>query len=331
MNLPLPPLPSLQSCISSSYDSKKYSILTTSNFAFIYQFLDHDSINHRPSLVLRVDATTSVQTWSSDGKAYVLAYQNTVSTFVESKLYRKLSNHTHVISCVAISSEPYHLAIGSLRGGVQFVSNDKKKPTITLLQSFSIANVRFSHDDALLAVASLDGHVGVWRTLNLLNGSARAEWHDALEDKSGTRVTDISFSPSSTFLAIACWSGSVYLYHVKRSYQRLCILYRDRVSDPVHAIVSTTLLSSSLLSNSTSTSLPSLDSTGSLRGGTYVLFSKNERQIFISFDDRIVRYDRCRGIDRFRRHVLVSSSSTSIRGICMIDSSVLCYVRDAGV
>ena len=193
--------------------------------------------------------------------------------FLDGKLCRKFTKHTHEISCVAISSHPYHLAIGSLRGGVQFLV--KKRPTITLLQSFSIASVKFSYDDSLLAVASLDGHVGVWQTSKLVSGSARAEWHDTLDDTSGTRVTDIVFSPSNTFLAIACWSGSVYLYHAKRSYQRLCILYRDRVSDPPHAIMMTSSSSSSSSdyksSNSngnTTTSLPTLDATGSLRGGT---------------------------------------------------------------
>ena len=231
--------------------------------------------------------------------------------FVDSKLYRKFTKHTHEISCVAISSHPYHLAIGSLRGGVQFVA--KKKTTITLLQSFSIASVRFSQDNSLLAVASLDGHVGVWQTSNLLNGSAKADWHDALEDTSGTRVTDIVFSPSNTFLAISCWSGSVYLYHAKRSYQRLCILYRDRVSDPPHAIMMTSS-SKDFDYTTTTTSLPSLDDTGSLRGGTYVLFSKHERRMYVSFDDRLVRYDRCRDTNRFREHVLVPSSTSSIRG-----------------
>ena len=256
--------------------------------------------------------------------------------FVDSKLYRKFTKHTHEISCVAISSHPYHLAIGSLRGGVQFVA--KKKTTITLLQSFSIASVRFSQDNSLLAVASLDGHVGVWQTSNLLNGSAKADWHDAFEDISGTfsryyyyyynselisttptfsttgtRVTDIVFSPSNTFLAISCWSGSVYLYHAKRSYQRLCILYRDRVSDPPHAIMMTSS-SKDVDNTTTTTSLPSLDDTGSLRGGTYVLFSKHERRMYVSFDDRLVRYDRCRDTNRFREHVLVPSSTSSIRG-----------------
>lgn len=177
------------------------------------------------------------------------------------KLSRKISNHTHIISCIAVSSEPHHLAIGSLRGGVQFISKDK--PTITLLQSFSIASVRFSLDDSFLAVASLDGHVGVWKTSSLLNGSARAEWHAALEDRSGTRVTDICFSPSSTYLAISCWSGSVYLYNAKRSYQKICVLYRDRGSDPIHAIISSHCSKKKVVS----TSLPSLDSSGSLRGG----------------------------------------------------------------
>ena len=62
--------------------------------------------------------------------------------------------------------------------------------------------------------------------------------------------------------------------------------------------------------------------------GTYVLFSKHERQMFVSFDDRLIRYDRCRGTNRFRKHIIIPSSTSSIRGMCMIDSKILCYVRD---
>ena len=101
---------------------------------------------------------------------------------------------------------------------------------------------------------------------------------------------------------ISCWSGSVYLYHAKRSYQRLCILYRDRVSDPPHAIMMT---SSSKDFDYTTTTMPSLDDFFHFVVVLYVLFLKlHERRMYVSFDDRLVRYDRCRDTNRFREHVL---------------------------
>ena len=59
MNLPLPPQPSLQSCLASSYTSKSYSVLTSSKFAFLYVVLQSYSLTYSVANSLIITAPYS--------------------------------------------------------------------------------------------------------------------------------------------------------------------------------------------------------------------------------------------------------------------------------
>lgn len=77
---------------------------------------------------------------------------------------------------------------------------------VCILQDFAIVESALSADGSLLAVAAMDGHLGIWRMEDLLAGSRDAAWHGLVE---GDRVTSLAFSRCGRQLAAACWDGSV--------------------------------------------------------------------------------------------------------------------------
>eukprot|EP00940_MAST-03C_sp_MAST-3C-sp2_P000253 g253.t1 len=203
-------------------------------------------------------------------------------------------------------------------------SSTRITPVAMLLQSFNIARVEFSSDATLLSVASLDGHVGVWATAALTGGNQQSMWHTTLPDKSGTRVTDMKFSPRSDALAVACWAGSVHVFERTRrdAWTRTCTLLSHR-SDPAHAIAPTPNRSRIDRDNDededededdvdtlppptpkTTTLLPQTDAKGVLCAGTFVVWSPDGTDLVVSHGDRVdalARYSRCGTLRRWRR------------------------------
>ena len=103
----------------------------------------------------------------------------------------------------------YWVAVGGSDGvQVHTWPADPSVPCITLLRSYPICTLAYSTDGKYLAVAAVDGHLGVWHApdLHTTGGAASAVWHGVL---TGGRVTGMAFQPGSAALAIGCWDKNV--------------------------------------------------------------------------------------------------------------------------
>eukprot|EP01134_Creolimax_fragrantissima_P004980 CFRG4980T1 len=89
---------------------------------------------------------------------------------------------------------------------------------LLLHESLAVAHVTYSRDGKRLAVASYDGHIGIWCTDNArrVATSLWFEWIDS------PRVTGLSFSPCVRYLAIGYWGGAVDVFqrHGRRKWDR---------------------------------------------------------------------------------------------------------------
>ncbi|RDD44272.1 hypothetical protein TrispH2_003299 [Trichoplax sp. H2] len=128
-------------------------------------------------------------------------------------------NLSYVPKSIAITclDKVYNMAIAGSNGVDIYVLNFTNHKLVTrsvinLHTGLAIAVVEYSRGGHYLAVATMDGHLGIWRnsTQDTFNTS-KDFWYAQLKS---IRITSLKFSPEQNMVAVGCWDQNVYLYQL---------------------------------------------------------------------------------------------------------------------
>jgi WD40 repeat protein len=119
--------------------------------------------------------------------------------------------------CLALSPDGAWLAVGFSEEGLLLIGvasgEALARVTYADYNANCVRGVAFSPDGSLLAAASLDGGLRLWKTETLAAGGSTRAWRALHEHEGG--LTAVTFSADGTLLATASHDGTARLWGIR--------------------------------------------------------------------------------------------------------------------